>query len=361
MNVKFSSCFLDHSGYGQAARDLLKALHEAGVNITTEIVTFQKSNDPDICPLAIRLQNKELDYKIKLIMLTPEQAMLNLEKDKYNIEILFWEVLGVDPKWVNYMNFMDEVWTPSQTFADTFKKSGVKTQLFVPKQPTEIKIVKPFSRPQENSFLFYSMFQWTERKNPRGLLSTFWKTFEGKKDVGLLLKTYRGNFSEGEKNAIRQDIRRWKAESGLKDLPPVFLVLDELSSTDIMRLHATGDCFVSAHRGEGWGYPQMEAMTQGKPIISTNFGGVHEYLSEENSWLIPYSLESVFGMGHIPWYNSSQQWAEPDYYVMGQAMLEAYYDRELTIKKGMAAKSLMRNRFSYKQVGDMMKRRLEKI
>jgi glycosyltransferase involved in cell wall biosynthesis len=361
MNIKFASCFLDHSGYGQAARDMLKALVDVGVNVTTEIITFQQSSDKNICPLAVKLKDKKIPYKVKLIMLTPEQAMLKMESGKYNIEFLFWEVLGVDPKWVNYMNFMDEIWTPSKTFADTFKDEGVKSPIFVVKQPTVVTQAKPFCIPDFDGFLFYSMFQWTERKNPRGLLKTFWETFEGKKDVGLLIKTYRGSFLEAEKEAIRREIRGWKSRMGLSSYPPVFLALNELNSKDIMRLHATGDCFVSAHRGEGWGYPQMEAMTQGKPIISTNFGGIHESLDESVAWLIPHTFQSVHGMDHIPWYNPTQLWADPDYRALGGAMRQAYEDVSLTKKKGKAAQKLMKEEFSFEEVGLLMKRRLEKI
>ncbi len=51
----------------------------------------------------------------------------------------------------------------------------------------------------------------------------------------------------------------------------------------------TFDCFVSAHRGEGWGVPQMEAMLMGKPIISTSCGGIHEHLKDkEDALLLPF-------------------------------------------------------------------------
>lgn len=361
MNIKFTSVFLDHSGYGQAARDLLKALVEVGVNVTTEIVSFSKSSDIGICPLALKLQNKKISYKKKLIMLTPEQAMLHAEPDKYNIEILFWEVLGVDPRWVGYMNGMDEVWTPSQTFADTFRDSGVKVPIFVTKQPMDARKAKPFKIDNFEGFLFYSVFQWTERKNPKTLLKTYWYTFQTKKDVALLLKTYRGNFTSAERDAIRSDILRWKNEMGIVEYPQVFLVLDELNSGDMMRLHATGDCFVSAHRGEGWGYPQMEAMSVGKPVISTDFGGIHEHLDNSTAWLIPYDLVNVYGMQHIPWYNEKQLWAESKGQELANAMLEAYGNPEMTKMKGTLARKLIEDNFSYKEVGNMMKDRLEKI
>lgn len=359
MNVKFTSCFSDRSGYAQAARDLLRALVEVGVNVTTEVVSFQRSSDPGISELALKLQNKKIPYDIKIIMLTPEMAMLQLEKGKYNIEILFWEVLGVDPKWVNYMNFMDEVWTPSQTFADTFKKHGVTSPLFVLKQPSEIKKSKPYQGFDE--FLFYSVFQWTERKNPKGLLQTYWRAFQDKNDVALLLKTYRSDFSESEKEAIRADIRSWKREMPQVRFPKVYLALNELNTQEMERLHATGDCFVSAHRGEGWGYPQMEAMAVGKPVISTNFGGIHEHLDNNTAWLIDYSLTKVQGMNHIPWYNETQLWANPNYAQLAESMLNAYGDREGAQRKGKRAQDLIKKDFTYKKVGEVMKRRLERI
>ena len=279
-----------------------------------------------------------------------------MENGKRNIGIIFWEVIGVDKRWVTDMNKMDEIWTPSKTFAKTFKDSGVKVPIKVIGQPfIKLNEERPFEIENFNGFKFYSVFQWTERKNPKTLLMNYWKTFQGKKDVCLILKTYRAGFNDNESNAIRKDIQDWKKLSGITDFPKTFFIPYEMSEKEISRLHATGDCFVSAHRGEGWGYPQMEAMTAGKPVISTNFGGIHEYLTDEFSWPISFKYIPVEGMEFIPWYNNTQKWADIDQDELSYAMWQAYNNCELTRQKGKLAQDFVLKTFSLKKIGEQIK------
>ena len=366
MKIKFSSCFLDHSGYAQAARRTLLALTKVGVDISTFMLTYQESTRElgKAGELAKKLEDKELDYDIKLMMITPDQAALQAEKGKYNICMMFWEVLGLDRRWVQSMNKLDEIWTTSKLFAETFKHNGVYKPIKVIKPTIEVTNRTEYRRLKIKGFkgfLFYSIFQWTERKNPRALLETYWTAFEGKKDVGLMLKVYKANFSEHERQQIRNDINKWKRKLKLKHYPKVFLVLGEISNEEIMRIHSTGDCFVSAHRGEGLGLPQIEAMSIGNPIISTNFGGIHELFSDDFSWLIKYKLVQVFNMVHIPFYNAQQLWAEVDTKHLKKSMLEAYSNRKLTAKKGRLAKAFIKKNLNKEVVGNSILKRLEAI
>jgi len=352
--VKFCSVFLDHSGYAQAARNTLLAMVEYGINVKTQIVSFAHGNtDVDKGgKLALKLEKKKVDYDTKLIMLTPENFPNYVEKGKRNIGIIFWEVIGVDKRWVADMNKMDEIWTPSETYAKTFVDSGVTVPVKVISQPLiEINKEEPFAIENFDGFKFYSIFQWTERKNPKALLMNYWRTFQGKKDVCLILKTYRGGFNENENNAIRKDIKDWKEESRITDFPKTYYISYEMSENDIKRLHATGDCFVSAHRGEGWGYPQMEAMAAGKPVISTNFGGIHEYLKNDFSWPIGFKYIPVEGMTWIPWYNNTQKWADINADELSFAMWQAYNNQDLTKEKGKLAQKFVEGTFNLRKVG----------
>jgi len=129
----------------------------------------------------------------------------------------------------------------------------------------------------------------------------------------------------------------------------------------MVKLHSTGDCYVSAHRGEGWGMPQMEALACSNPVISTNFGGIHEWLNKAVSWLIDFKLINVFNMEHISWYSQDQKWAEINREELSKAMLEAYENKEKTRQMGLKARELVEKTFSFEAVGKIMKDRLEEI
>jgi len=375
MNIKFSSCFLDHSGYGQASRNMLRAMVSVGINVSTFMLAYNQTSMRQLDEggaLAKKLENRKIPYDIKLMMVTPDQAELQYEVGKYNICAMFWEVLGLDSRWVRSMNSMDEIWTTSQVFADTFKHNGVYKPIKVIKPFIEVheykKLkVKRFIEGQDpeigklKEFFFYSIFQWTERKNPKALLKAYWEAFEDNEDVALLLKVYKKDFTESEREVIRDDINGWKSELGMKNYAKVFLVLGELSTKNMMRLHSTGDCFVSAHRGEGLGLPQLEAMSVGNPIISTNFGGIHEMLTDKEAWLVDYDLTQVFNMIHIPWYNSRHLWASVDSEHLKESMLEAYSNRELAAKKGRSARAFVKRELNMEAVGKIILKELESI
>lgn len=366
MIVQFTAPFLDHSGYGEASRNTLMAMISAGIKVTTKIASFT----PDMLNVGVagkiakKLEKKFKNYRINLIELTPEHFQFFKEKNTYNIGYFFWEVVGIDPKWIKWCNLLDEIWLPSPFFAEMFRAAGVKKPIYVIPccmdmdlsgyRPYPINLDKP-------KIIFYSIFQWTERKNPKALIESYLKEFEGNDDVVLLIKTYRSNFSESEKQAIKNIISEWKKGLKLKHNPKIWLVLDDMTQEEIMRFHKTGDVFVSSHRGEGWGYSQMVAMAIGNPVISTNFGGIHEYLSLDTAELIDYKLSKVSGMNHIPWYNSEQKWASINEKSLQASFRKAYIDKKGMQIKSQKAKKNVRSNFNYKKVGLIIRKRLESI
>ena len=70
------------------------------------------------------------------------------------------------------------------------------------------------------------------------------------------------------------------------------------------------DCYVSLHRSEGLGLTMAESMVLGKPVIATAYSGNLDFMTEENSFLVPYSWTEVpRGAGPYP---AGARWAEPD-------------------------------------------------
>ena len=138
----------------------------------------------------------------------------------------------------------------------------------------------------------------TERKNPVSSLKAYWYAFQNNEDVALVLKTYRSDYSEQEKDAIRRTINRLKDIMPMDVYPKISLIPNLLTDNEIHGLHSRGDCYVSTDRGEGFGLSGAAAGSFGKPIIVTGFGGALEYAKEDNSYLIDYHLTPVFGM---PW------------------------------------------------------------
>lgn len=366
VKVKYAGPWCDYTGYGEANRNAIMALHTVGVDVTTERISYtpQQFSYGKAYDVAAKLEAAPVDYGIKIIHVPSDGYLRFLEPTKYHIGHLFWETDGLSKSWVWNCNLVNEIWTGGEWHKENFRRAGVKVPINVYPQSIDTTpfLSKKFTIPDHKGFLFYSIFQWIERKNPKALLTAYWQEFEGEENVSLLIKTYGIDLTGESFQKIRSDIKAWKAESGVKSFPRTMLYTQMLSKEDIMRIHITGDCFVSAHRGEGWGIPQVEAMSVGNPIISTNLGGVHEWLEDEkNAFLLKYTMSNVKNMEFAPWYNTDQRWADVAIPDIRKKMRFVFENRDKAKEIGMAGKRLVDEKFSYKSVGELMKRRLQEI
>lgn len=369
MNVAYLGPLKDYSGYGEANRHAAAALHAAGLTVIGQLVTYsQEAADfGAIGKLVNQICETTGKYKIKIMHTTPDQFAKHMEKGVYHIAHFFWETDRVPQDFVDGLNLMDEIWTGSKANEEAIKNSGVVKPIFI--FPQAIETTREWPDPYEipgmpaKDYLFYSIFEWTDRKNPAALLNAYWQEFDGVENVGLLIKTYFRNFTLANRRMIKNQISLLKAKSGAKNPPPVYLYLDLMDRQQISRLHKTGDCYVSAHRGEGWGVPQVEAALAGRPFISTNYGGCHEYFTNgENAILLPYEMVKLRGMSHSSrWYDGQQNWAEVDPAALRGAMRYAYSHQDLMIDKAERARDFVLDRFNLGRVGEEMANRLKMI
>lgn len=365
--VRYTSTADSPVGYGSAARAFITALFSVGIDVTCEII-YQMPHQTDYGwtgSLCKNLQDRNIPYKIKILHLTPDTAIPYMEEGIYHISHLFWETDKLPSSWIEPLNKMGEVWTSSSTMADLFKASGVKVPIYFFPQPIDIaegdKNYGKFEIDGHKGFLFYSIFQWIERKNPKGLLTAYWEAFQGRDDVTLLLKTYRINYTKMDQEEIQTDIRKWKRELALPHYPRIIFIPDLLTHDEIMKLHNSCDVYVTANHGEGWDRVLQEALLMGKPTISTARGGLHEYLNSDYYFPISSTYVPVTPVSWIPYYGEDQQWAEPDKKELIKTMQYVFGNKELAQIKGVKAKDYIKDNFSFYKVGMMMRKRLEDI
>lgn len=365
ISLKYFGPILDPSGYGQSNRADVLSLFVAGVNLTTEILQqTQFRTTHDIQEQIVRhLEDRDIPYKVKILHITPDLYPKYMEPKKYHIGRLVWETDKLPESWVKPCNKMDEIWTTTEKSADVMRKSGVEVPIYCFPEPIMVQEanekITPFVTKYKKDFVFYSVFQWIDRKNPKGLLRAYWKTFEDREDVTLLLKTYRNTYDPAEFKIIEQDIDNWKLELGLKKYPKIFLVEKLLRGFEMKKLHMLGDCYINPSSGEGWCRPMAEAMLYGKPVISGNNGGVTDIVPHFRE--VKSKVESVTAQTWIPWYEGSQKWRVIDEDKLGEAM--NYVFQEYNKEKEMAKKAqkFVIDNFSLQKVGNDMLKRLEEI
>jgi len=367
ISVNYCSAIGDPTGYGEAAREFVTALYVTGVDVTVEKAVFTRDNTDYgwrgyLCD---QLMHRNNNYKIKIIHLTPDIYEKYMEDGIYHIGHLMWETDKLPYKWANYCNKLDEIWATSPHMIELFKRSGVKVPMFYFPQPIDIldaeKEYEKYVILPHRGYLFYSIFQWIGRKNPKALLKAYWKEFEGEEEVGLLLKTFRLDYSNEEFGHIRSDIVSWRNELGRGHWPRVYLVNRLMTKEEIMRVHNTGDCLVLTHRGEGWNRVILESLLMKKPVISTARGGVHEYLRPEHYFPIESYYVPVEEVSYIKFYTKDQMWAEIKEEELRETMRFVFNNRDTAKAKGDVGCDFIKESFNYWRVGSMMRKRLEEI
>lgn len=360
--IKYISPTFDGSGYGQASRGYILALHKLGVPVTLSPVSFEKTK-PDHGKYGDTLRSlvdKKIDYNVVIIHTTPEFYSRLREEGKTNIAYTIWETSRLHPDWSGHINNnVAKVLVGSEWNKGIFTHCGVTIPVgVVPHgiEASEFDGVEPYdiNGVGDDTYVFYDVFQWTERKNPIALIKAYWYAFQNDEDVALVLKTYRGDYSEKEKDVIRQTLKGLKRIMPMDKYPKIYLIPNMLSRDEILGLHKRGDCFVSLDRGEGFGLPGFEAGTCGNPIIITNFGGATEYAKGNNSYLVAYQSTPVFGMTWSPWYRGNQCWAEPSI-IHGADLMRHVYNNQAEAKEtGKILKRHIASNFSWKKVGQRM-------
>jgi glycosyltransferase involved in cell wall biosynthesis len=362
INVRYSCAALGASGYSEASRNYIAALNtQRDVNLSVVSANFERweTDQSGYMKILAPLINKPMpNPDVNIIHMTPENYPKYMQKGAKNIGYTVWETSKLPPKWVPLCNMMDEIWVPCDWNVQVFKDSGVT----VPVKKVEHTIERSelvtneewdTNLPIQDKFLFYSIFQWTERKNPDGLIKAFVSEFSRDENVCLVLKTYRQN------SASPVD-RKWVADATsnivsllhIKDPPPVLIAHGALPREQMLALHKRGDCFVLPHKSEGWGVPHFEAMGTGTPVIATNFGGNTEFMNKENSYLLDYNLEPVSNM---PWqiYSGRTDWANPNMDQCRKMMREIFSNRESAQVKGALGKESL-EKYSWENIGAKM-------
>lgn len=370
-SIKYHSPIFDGSGYAEAGRNYIALLHQMGHEVSIKPISFEEQR-PDLGEmgeLMSSLVGRPITSHFNIIHLTPEHFPLFRMNGKVNIGHFVWETSRLPRPWVKHLDSVDVVFTSCEWNKEVIHKDLPQKPVYVIPHGIDLDFfaqAKPLVLPTEipeNCFIFYSISQWTERKNFKALLEAYWTEFSADENVMLLLKTYLNNHSSEQQEYIRQLLRNCK-KSILRpeenSFARVILLPELMTRSQIAGLHALGDVYVLPTRAEGFGLPYAEAIAAGRPCIATNYSGHLDFLNEGNSWLVDSRETPVLGMPHIPWYTCDQYWGDPSIKDLRRCMREAYENRSLVKKKTEQAKK-DRTKLSWEKIGKLYNKILKEI
>ncbi|RAS68019.1 glycosyl transferase family 1 [Lentzea atacamensis] len=254
--------------------------------------------------------------------------------DRYRIGLWAWELEDFPASMHHGFAHVDEIWTVSE-----FSRRAIAEHSPVPVHTVPVPVPDPGEPRRElgDRTRFFFAFDYNStagRKNPYGLVTAFQIAFEGRDDVELVIKSTNSHSNVSAAERLRLQV----AGDERITLVERYLTVEELTD-----LYATSHAYVSLHRGEGFGLTVAEAMIRAIPVISTNYSGTAEFVTEETGWLVPHTITNI-GPGWAP-YPADCHWADPDLDAAARAMREVADNPEEARLRGAAARAhLLRTR-----------------
>jgi glycosyltransferase involved in cell wall biosynthesis len=251
-------------------------------------------------------------------------------RDATRVGIWYWEV-GVFPEALRpAFELVDQVWCASEhvrTALAGWADGKVRKHPLVIEAPTRPpSLLRADLRLPPDRFLFgfaFDYFSVLRRKNPVGLIEAYRRAFGPEDGAALVLKTI---------NEVRGDDAAAVVRAAAGDRDDIIFFDDHLDDVQMRAFFGLLDCYVSLHRSEGLGLTIASAMASGIPAIATGWSGNLEFMTSENSILVPSELVEV-GPGAYP-YPIDAWWAEPDLDVAADAMRRLYDDRPMARELG---------------------------
>lgn len=316
MSILYISNYGDiNSGWAIAAQSYIRALSKF-TRVVPQRIMYAPQNPPEDI---LKMEKNPEKCKICIQHVLPNNMVY--DGRFYNIGLCFTETssLGITG-WAQKLNLMDEVWVPCTYSAQVLKDSGVTVPIRVfpiPLNPQEMFSAQDFNLKQQvgHDFLFYTIGDFTRRKNLQALLKAFYIEFNG--EAGLVIKT---NVEQKKVEEFCANIKK-----GLKIRGEETIIAGYSSRQQIFSIHKSCDVFVCPSYGEAWSIPTHEAMCAGKTPIVTNFSSFPDYISNDNGWLVDYELEPCFGAETFDdLHTAYEEWASVKVNHLRECMREAF-------------------------------------
>lgn len=282
-------------GTGQAARNLVQAITEAGIPVKALNVQLTEA------PLVEEAlwQDTMFEFTNTIWAVNPErlaQAQRRLpqvtRQTRRNIGYWWWELNEVPELFKQMSHRLDEIWAPSKFIYDTFVRCldtpVYQVPLTVPQlqigEAEQAVLTRSAFVGESSSFTVLvtaDLLSSIDRKNVVGNVEAYKLAFNENSGAHLIVKVLNGKIRPQAQKQILDSI------AGRKDIT----LMDEvLSRAEMLQLLASADALIALHRSEGLGLHLLEAMGLGTPVVTSRYSGNLDFCDDSNSLLVEGAL-----------------------------------------------------------------------
>lgn len=287
----------DVSGVSETARGIYLALFDLGIKVKLVELTGWSHLKADLSPevrdkIQFGLDRNDLrpgPACIHFYQPDPFKGTVNIEGTSLNVN---WSVFETDKcpiLWRDMLNDQKfaECWVPSKFNVDSYASQGVNkqklrwmplgvdTDRFNPK-------VEPLNIQGKTGFTFMTALDWSDRKNPEGMVKAYLEEFNKQDDVTFVIKSYTGYGDENSKNYIRNRIKQLRAMT--RSNAKIVLITDFIHADLMPSFHKAADVWVNLSRGEGWDLGCLQSMACGVPVVGALSSAHLMYLNEVDGY-----------------------------------------------------------------------------
>ena len=301
MKVLLRAPLLTNSGYGVHSRQIFEWLYEKpGVELTVQCLMWgrcswiidKNSHNGLIgkimsCSRNVEKEKYDVSFQVKL----PNEWDPSLAKINYGISA-FVETDRCNPAWIEKCNNMSHIIVPSTFTKNVVKRSGIlKVPITVIPEWFNTQIINKSINDKiihsDKNFKFDTKFNilimglltsYSAEDDRKNLVNTIkWaiESFEGNKDVGIVLKTNVGKGTFEDRDKCEAVVKQIIKDTRKSEYPKIHLIHGNMSRSEIAALYNVSSIkmYASATRGEGYGIPLVDAAASGMPVVATNWSG----------------------------------------------------------------------------------------
>jgi len=335
------------SGIGNHYASFCDALRQ--VRIIGDLVEEIDSNNQESLMQAV-VASKPGDINISFVAMNIHEHFRG-----HTVQWIVFESTRIPEHIMNVLRPADQVWVPSHWGRDVLINNGIDSdRIWVVPEGIDSKQFHPYGRElynRDRPFRFLSVGKYEQRKSFDETLQAFAQVFGNTPEVELIIKSNYFVNQDLKSQTLQQRI----AELGLTN---VTVIWGAVEHDRVANLYRSCDVFVFPTKGEGWGFPLIEAAASGMPIITVPYSGHTEFLNiiPDSVLDVDYVLAPITCPEYQSYYPSSNGdwglWARPDVYSIAEAMRQAHKNHAVLAERALKNSAKIRNQFSWTQSVD---------